>query len=82
VKIINNTSETMEVFQASNVRRSTWEEDVLGDKVVRPGGSFVANIDDGSGACLFDFRAKFKDGGVATKKNVNVCELETFTFND
>ncbi len=82
MRIINNTSRTMEVFQASNVRSDSWEEDMLGDKVVNPGGYFTANINDGTGACVFDFRAKFKGGGEATKKNVNVCQIETFTFND
>ena len=82
MRIINNTGLTMEVFQASNTRRNSWEEDILGDEVVRPGGSFTANINDGTGACMFDFRAKFRGGGELVKRNVNVCRIETFTFND
>lgn len=82
VRIINNTGYTMVSFQASNVRRRNWEEDILGRSVVRPGGSFVANINDGTGYCMFDFRAKFQGGRQAERRNVNVCKITSWTIND
>lgn len=82
VRIINNTSYTMTSFQASNVRRRTWEEDMLGRSVVRPGGSFVANINDGTGFCMFDLRAKFQGGRQAERRNVNVCSVSSWTINN
>ena len=82
VRIINNTSYTMISFQASNVRRGSWEEDILGRSVVRPGGSFVANVNDGTGFCMFDFRAKFQGGRQAERRNVNVCKITSWTINN
>ncbi len=82
VRIINNTSYTMISFQASNVRRKSWEEDMLGRSVVRPGGSFVANINDGTGFCMFDLRAKFQGGRQAERRNVNVCSVSSWTINN
>jgi hypothetical protein len=82
VRIINGTSYTMVAFQASNVKSKSWEEDMLGSRVLQPGMSVMANVDDGTGYCLYDFRAKFEGGREATKRQVNVCKIGTFTFND
>lgn len=82
VTIVNGSSETMTYFYASNVDRPTWEEDIFGNSVLPAGYSVVVNIDDGSGYCLFDFRALFADGSEATQYGVNVCEVSTFTFTD
>lgn len=82
VRIINNTSYTMISFQASNIRRRTWEEDMLGRSVIRPGGSFVANINDGTGFCMFDLRARFVGGRQAVRRNVNVCSVSSWTISN
>lgn len=82
VKIINNTDYTMIKFQASNTKRKSWEEDMLGKSTVSPGGSFVANINDGTGACMFDFRATFQGNREATRRNINVCKITSWTIND
>ena len=82
VRIINNTNYTMVSFQASNVSRRNWEEDMLGRSVVRPGSSFVANISDGSGFCMFDLRARFTGGRTAERRNVNVCRVTSWTIHN
>lgn len=82
VKIINNTSYTIKEFYASNKGTNEWEEDILGKDVLEPGQSVMINIDDGSGYCKFDFLAIFNDGDKVETRDNNVCELQTFTFND
>ncbi|RUT35159.1 hypothetical protein EMQ25_04230 [Arsenicitalea aurantiaca] len=82
VLIINETSFTIMEFYASSVDADTWEEDILGKDVLPAGDSVMMNIDDGTGACLFDFRAVFDDGDEAVKGGVNVCEIARFTFTD
>ena len=82
VRIINNTSYTMTSFQASNVQRRNWEEDMLGRSVIRPGGNFVANINDNSGFCMFDLRAKFQGGRQAERRNFNVCKEASWTVTN
>ncbi|WP_372425701.1 hypothetical protein [Salinarimonas chemoclinalis] len=71
---------TMMEFYASNVDRSSWEEDILGMDVLGSGYSVDVDIDDGSGQCLFDFRAVFADGDEVVDSRVNVCEISTFTY--
>ena len=80
VKIINETDAALVEFHASNAGTSDWEEDLLGQDTVRPNGYFVADIDDGSGYCRFDFKAVFNDGQTVVKYGVDVCRIEAFRF--
>lgn len=82
VKIENYTSQTMMYFYASNVDRTSWEEDILGSSVVASGRSIIINIDDRSGYCRFDFRAIFADGSESIRSGVNVCEVGVYTYYD
>ena len=80
VRIHNNTGWTMLRFFASNTSRSDWEEDILGDEVLANNASIVMNIDDGTGACLFDFKAEFTNGQNLIRNNVNVCEIADYYY--
>jgi hypothetical protein len=80
VTIVNATNSTMVRFYASNSGRTSWEEDILGDRVLKPGQSVRINVDDGSGACVYDFRADFDDGDKLTRSSINVCEISTYRY--
>jgi hypothetical protein len=82
VRIINETHHTMVQFFASNTSRDTWEEDILGDDVVKPGDDVMINVDDGTGHCLFDFKAVFDDKDVLIKKGVNVCKISSYRYSE
>ena len=40
----------------------------------------IVNVDDGTGACEYDFMGTFSDGDVVTSMENDVCVLEEFTF--
>lgn len=80
VDIVNKTGKTLTEFYASSTGSNSWEEDILGRDTIANGETFDINIDDGTGACRFDFRAVFQNGGESVKRNVNVCEISTFTY--
>lgn len=80
VRVHNNTGWTMLRFYASNTSRSDWEEDILGDDVLANNASIVMNIDDGTGACMFDFKAEFTNGQNLIRNNVNVCEIADYYY--
>ena len=82
VRIINNTSYTMQRFYASNVDTDDWEEDILGNDVLRPGCSVVVNIDDGTGHCMYDFKAVFSNGRSLVRQGINVCRISSYTYTD
>lgn len=82
VRIINETSYDMVRFYGSNVGTDDWEEDILGRDILRAGQSVTINFDDGSGYCMFDFKAVFDDGDEVIARRKNVCELGSFRFTD
>lgn len=81
VEIVNDTGFTIIEFYGSHTDAKTWEEDILGADVLPSGRSVNINFDDGTGYCIFDFKAVFDDGDVLEKYDVNVCEIGTFTYN-
>lgn len=82
VRIINETKHAMMRFYASNIGRTSWEEDILGQSTLAPGASVVINIDDGSGYCLYDFKGVFDDGDEVVQNRIDVCKIESFRFTE
>ena len=82
VRMINATSYTIQRLYGSNVTRRTWEEDVLGEGVLRPGNSVVVNWDDGTCLCRFDIKAVYSDGDTSIKNAIDVCRLANFRFTE
>lgn len=80
VRIINDTGRTIMYFYASRQGVNSWEEDMLGSDVLADGQSVNANIDDGSRACRYDFKAVFDNNQSVERYNINVCEISTYTF--
>jgi hypothetical protein len=80
VDIVNQTGHTMIHFYASNTGTDSWEEDILGHDKLASGDTQPVDIDDGTGACKFDFKAVFSDGSSSVKRSINVCKVSTFTY--
>lgn len=80
VRVHNQTGWTMTHFYASDSRVDDWEEDMLGSGVLANGASVTMNIDDGSGACLYDFKARFTNGQELTRFRINVCEIADYYY--
>ena len=76
----NGTGNVVNSFYASNIKRTSWEEDILGKGVLQPGQRVTVNIDDGSGACLFDFRAVLANGRKVEARRVDVCQVSSWTI--
>lgn len=80
VTIHNQTGWTMLRFYASDHRASDWEEDILGSDTLASGRSWTVNIDDGSGACVYDFKAEFTNGQELTRMSINVCQIADYYY--
>ena len=81
VTIVNDTSYDIVEFYGSQVDAKSWEEDILGKRILKAGASLDVNFDDGTGYCMFDFRAVFDDGDVLVRENINVCEIGTYRYH-
>ncbi len=82
VTIVNDTNTDIVEFYGSQVDAKDWQEDILGSKVLSAGSSVSVNFDDGTGYCMFDFRAVFADGDVLVRKKINVCEIGTYRYHE
>ena len=80
VDIINDTGRTMAEFYASATNTDDWEEDILGEDTLAHGEVFDIDIDDGTGACKFDFKAVFTDGTSNVRRGIDVCAISRFTY--
>jgi len=82
VSIVNDTSETMWSFRASNISEPGWQENILGRDVLYPGEYVDVLVDDGSGYCMYDLRAEFVDGTLAERFDFDVCAAGSWTVYD
>lgn len=80
VEIVNRTGVTMSAFHASRASTSDWEENIIKGRPLRSGQSIIIDIDDGTGACKFDFKGTFTDGEEVVSEDNDVCTLEQFVF--
>jgi hypothetical protein len=82
VKVINETSYTMVRLYGSRQSADSWQEDVLGEDVLKPGQSVNVNWDDGTCACTFDFKAAFSDKTETVRRGYDVCEQATWRIHE
>ena len=82
VRLVNHSSYNIVEFHASNIHRKSFEENILGNRILRPGESIIVNLDDGTDMCRFDFLTVMSNGAKVEKDDIDVCQLETYTIND
>lgn len=80
ISIQNRTGQTITYLYWSNVAASGWGEDMLGSGVLASNQDWNVTVDDGSGACRFDFKARLADGRELEQRNVNVCAVYVVQF--
>ncbi|MFM6037236.1 MAG: hypothetical protein ACKPEO_17550 [Sphaerospermopsis kisseleviana] len=75
ILLANKTRANMTEFYASPSGVKNWENDILGDDVLRSGKVIEINFNDKRRTCIYDFLAKFADGDVVEKYGINICKL-------
>ena len=80
VLIVNATGQTITHFYASTPGFNVWEEDLLGEDVIPNGASRRIDVNNGSGRCRYDFRARLADGAELDRRNVEVCGFADYRF--
>lgn len=80
--IRNYTGETIMILRWSNSGAGSWGPDRLGSsQTIAAGSQVTMNVDDGSGACNFDFRAETSSSRNIERRGINVCSESYVTFN-
>lgn len=80
VRVHNQTGWTMTRFYALAARSNAREANLLGVEALASGSSWALDLDDGSGACIFDFRAEFANSQTLIRQGVNVCQIADYYF--
>lgn len=80
VSIQNRTGQTIMYLYWSNVAADGWGDDRLGSGILANGQDWNVTVDDGSGACRFDFRVELADGSDLEQRNVDVCSTFVVQF--
>ncbi len=82
VAVVNTGNVVLDSVFATSCTSRDWGRDMLGDKTISIGQSQTLNIDDGSGTCCFDLRAKFRNGVQRTNMRVDVCNVSRWTVDN
>lgn len=82
VMIINDSSRSIVAFYASNEDSDTWEENIFHGDYLLPGHQIRVNVDDGTGHCVYDFKAILRGGAEAVRRSLDVCRVQSWTITD
>ncbi len=80
VRIVNDT--TLEIVALYGARSGSPPRNILGEATIPSRSAMDVDFEDGSGYCVYDFRAVFDDGGELSRDDVNVCEVGTYRYID
>lgn len=79
--LINNSSVTLHELYVAPHESDNWEEDIMGTDTLASGETVSVTIADGKDTCDYDMRFVAEDGSVL-ERNVNLCEMGSFTLTD
>ena len=74
--LTNNTGYTLTHIYISLPSSDSWEEDILGDQVVRNGETVEIAVDDVLEACEYDLRYDFSNGESLVEESVDLCAID------
>ena len=80
--LYNQTSVTLQELYISPSNIDDWEEDILGNDVWPAGEQGTVTIADGRQTCIYDILGIFVDGDEVDDYQVNLCELESYSFTE
>ena len=82
-QLINNSSHNVTEFYTGPSSDPSWGPNLLVDfGPLAAGASATVTIGDGSEECNYDFKFTTEDGGDLEVKEINICELNSYTLND
>ena len=74
----NASGQRIDMIHVSPVSSNSWGRDLLGDRVLRPGGAVV--VIPGPAGCQFDVRVTYHSGGTEAFRNIDLCRTARISF--
>jgi hypothetical protein len=78
----NQTGTDIVRLYVSRSNTNAWEEDVLGRDVLESGNTTTIRFNNAAQECYHDIKAVFRDGDVLERRDLNLCELRSYTFTN
>jgi len=79
IRVRNQSGITLYSLHASPTHDSSWQNDLLGSRVLNSGQYFDLTIHNVAN-CMYDLRMEFTTGQVMTD-TINLCTIGTYTIN-
>ena len=80
MQIINQTGFEIVEFFSAHKDEADWGEEILQGDAIGGDAERLIDLEDGSGYCLYSFRAIFDDGEELISDDINICDLTMFTY--
>lgn len=77
--IVNDSGRVIKALHATNTSVPVWGRDLLTTDIF-PGQRHVVDFGDGTGYCMFDFKAVLDNGRAVERYRVNVCDSVSWTI--
>jgi hypothetical protein len=78
----NQTNTDIVRLYVSTSNTNSWEEDVLDRDILEAGTSSKIRFSNSTQGCYHDLKAVFRDGEVIERRDLNLCELNSYTFTN
>lgn len=78
IRFQNNSGQTLQYLYASDSNNDSWEQDLLGQNVLRNGQYFDLTIHNVSN-CIYDILMQFENGA-ELQDQINICQIGTYTI--
>lgn len=79
--LYNESSSPLVEFYVEATSEDNWGEDLL-EEAVASGESGTVTIADGRTTCTYDIRGVFEDGTEVDERQLDLCELGSYTYKD
>ncbi len=80
--LLNDATASITSFQTSPVSQSSWGSNLMAGYELPPNGEVEVAIEDGVGVCEYDILVTFEDGSTVDDRNVNLCDLGSYSVHD
>lgn len=80
VRLTNTGKGAISAVYVAPAGSTDFSDDLLGNQVAGAGRTVSLKIKDPGGTCVFDVQFLLADGSLVTRKGVNVCQTEAYSF--
>ena len=78
--LVNSGGAVVSAIYVAPTGSPDFSDDLLGKQVASVGKTVHVKVKDPAGSCVFDVQFLLADGATVTKKAVNVCQSDSYTF--